>query len=466
MVKRISWISSIRIVAPLAAAILPWLLELEGLEPASRRMLSIFLLAVALWVTEAIPLFAASALVILLEAVLISDKSLLPLPPDYSAPSYAVYFHALADPILMLFLGGFFLAEGASRYKLDRNLTRVLIRPFGTSPSRILLGVLLSAGAFSMFMSNTATTATLMAVILPVTSRLSPTDPFRTALLLSIPIGANIGGLGTPIGTPPNAIVLGALNQIGFGFGFVEWMAMLIPFVILILLFAWILLVRLYPAESMEVRIDIEGEFDSSPSARLFYITFAGTVILWLTETLHGMNSSIVGFLPVVILLAFRVFDHKDLQSIPWHVLWLVAGGIALGRGMGDTGLDKWFVGLLDWSRFGPTALLGILSMGALLLGTIISHSATANLLVPIGISLAASGAVDAAPAQLGVAIAVGCSLAMALPISTPPNAIAYATGSVSTQDLIKTGGPIGLFAWLLYLLVAAPLWGWLGVGQ
>lgn len=285
-------------------------------------------------------------------------------------------------------------------------------------------------------------------------------------MLLSIPIGANIGGLGTPIGTPPNAIVLGALNQIGFGFGFVEWMAMLIPFVILILLFAWILLVRLYPAESMEVRIDIEGEFDSSPSARLFYITFAGTVILWLTETLHGMNSSIVGFLPVVILLAFRVFDHKDLQSIPWHVLWLVAGGIALGRGMGDTGLDKWFVGLLDWSRFGPTALLGILSMGALLLGTIISHSATANLLVPIGISLAASGAVDAAPAQLGVAIAVGCSLAMALPISTPPNAIAYATGSVSTQDLIKTGGPIGLFAWLLYLLVAAPLWGWLGVGQ
>lgn len=191
----------------------PFVVEFEGLSIEGHRVFALFLAAIVLWVTEAIPLHATAALIILAEILLISDKALL--DTTASAPAYSEFFATLAHPVLMLFLGGFVLADGAAKYNLDRNLAGVLLRPFGTRPRNILAGLMLIAAGFSMFMSNTATTATLMAVVIPVLARLPDGDRMRAGLALSIPVAANIGGIGTPVGTPPNAIAIGSLAEAG-----------------------------------------------------------------------------------------------------------------------------------------------------------------------------------------------------------------------------------------------------------
>ncbi len=443
---------------------LPYVVQFEGLSVAGHRIFSVFLLAIVLWVTEAIPLHATAALIILLEILLISDKALGALPAGFEAPDFSTFFAALAHPVLMLFLGGFFLADGAAKFRLDRNMARVLLRPFGDSPQRIMLGLMLITAVFSMFMSNTATTATLLAVVLPVIATLEPEDRLRTGLALSIPVAANIGGIGTPVGTPPNAIAVGSLADAGISISFVKWMVMAVPMMVVLLLIAWYVLVRLFPAQQKVLKLSIEATFDTSLPAKIFYGTFALTVGLWMTEPLHGISSYIVGFLPVVILLSTRVFSTRDLQSIQWHVLWLVAGGIALGIGVNASGLDLWLVGLVGWESIGQALLILTLAVVALLLSTFISNSAAANLLIPIGLSLALSDAVAAQPALAAFFIAVGSSLAMALPVSTPPNAIAFSTGAVTTRDMAVAGSIIGVVGLVLYVFVAPLLWDFMGV--
>jgi sodium-dependent dicarboxylate transporter 2/3/5 len=191
----------------------------------------------------------------------------------------------------------------------------------------------------------------------------------------------------------------------------------------------------------------------------ILYVTFAGTVLAWITEPIHGVPSSIVGFVPVVVLMATQVFGVDDLRRLNWHVLWLVGGGIALGNGVAATGLDAWLVGLVDWGALSTILLLTALAAVALAMSTVISNSATANLVVPIGVSLALSDAVDLDPLLAGVVIALSCSLAMALPVSTPPNAVAYASGQVRTKDLASTGLAIGVVGLVLVVFVAPPVW-------
>ncbi len=443
---------------------IPFVYEFPGLSVEGHRLFSIFLAAVILWITEAVPLHATATIIIFLEILFISDKSILGVPEGFTPPSYRVFFATLAAPVLMLFLGGFFLARGAAKYDLDRNLARVLLRPFGTSAPMILLGLVAITAVFSMFMSNTATTATMMAVVLPVMSQLPPGDRMRTGLALSIPIAANVGGMGTPIGTPPNAIAIGALSQSGMNLGFVQWMGMAVPFVIVILVVAWFLLSKIYAFGGKTIKLNIDSKFNTTRSAKIFYVTFAGTIILWLTEGFHGMSSSIVGFVPVVVLLSTRVFSAKDLQSIQWHVLWLVAGGIALGTGVGKTGLDSWLIGFIQWDQMSSIMIIAMLSFVALVLSTVISNSATANLIVPLAMTLAVSEGISINPIVAAVFVAIGSSLAMALPISTPPNAVAMSTGAVRTKDMALVGCLVGAFGLGLFLFAGQWLWTLFGV--
>ncbi len=430
-----------------------------GLSEPGHRILGVFLLAIVLWVTEAVPLHATATIIILLEIIFISDKAVLSLPGGFEPPTYQSVFANLAHPILMLLLGGFFLADGAAKFDLDRNLARVMLKPFGRSPRKIMLGLMLITAVFSMFMSNTATTATMMMVVLPVVQRLPTGDRMRVGLALCIPVAANVGGLGTPIGTPPNAIALGALIKQGINIGFLQWMMMAVPFVMVILLVAWGLLMLIFPSKETSIELKIESRFVTSRSAKVFYVTAAATIILWLTETLHGMSSSVVGFVPVAVLLSTRVFTAKDLQSVQWHVLWLVAGGIALGAGVVASGLDDWMIGLVSWERMPAGLLVAALGLVALVLSTFISNSATANLMVPIALSLAMSPGVDLNPCLAGVFVAVGASLAMAMPVSTPPNAIAVSTGMVRTKDMVVIGALVGGIGWALFALIAPWLW-------
>jgi sodium-dependent dicarboxylate transporter 2/3/5 len=431
--------------------------------PAS-RMLAIFGAAVVLWITEAIPLSATSIFVILAEILLISDEAIVGLPAGFEAPAYQSIFATLASPVLMLFLGGFVLADSAAKYGLDRNLAGVLLRPFGDSPRAILAGLMAITAVLSMFVSNTATTAAMMAVVLPVSAGLAPTDRLRTGLILSVPVAANVGGLGTPVGSPPNAIALGRLQDQGIDVDFLKWMVLAAPVALIVLVFAWFLLNRRFPASAETLDIRIGGEFDRTRPALILYVVFALTVLGWIGEPFHGVPSSIVGFGAVVVLLATQVFTVDDLRGLNWHILWLVGGGIALGNGVSGTGLDDWLVGLYDWGSLSTVLLMFALAVIAIGLSTIISNSATANLMIPIGISLALSAAVDLDPLLAGLLIAMSCSLAMALPVSTPPNAVAYASGEIDTKEMATVGLLIGAVGIVLVVFVMPPIWDRLGL--
>ena len=457
-------VKSIGLLMAVIVFFIPFIITFEGLSPAGHRMLAIFLMAIVLWVTEAIPLHATAAVIIFLNILMVSDRAMVPLPEDFEAPGFAVFFATLANPILMLFLGGFFLADGAAKYKLDRNLAKTLLKPFGQKPANIVLGLMLIVAIFSMFMSNTATTAAFMAVVLPVIARLPDGDRGRIALALCIPIAANVGGMGTPIGTPPNAIALGALNAQGIQISFVHWMALIFPFMLVLMFVTWQMLIRLFPFSSDSISIDIGSEYDRSPQAILFYVIAGVTILMWFTEPLHGVPSSIIGFVPVVVMLSARLISDKEFHSMQWSVLWLVAGGIALGTGVGRTGLDGWLIGLIAWDQMAPALIAGSLCVFALVFSTIISNSATANLIVPIAISLAVSLGEDMSRVTTVIFVAIGASLAMMLPISTPPNAIAYATGQVQTKQMAVIGALVGAIGLLIFIFVAPHVWDWFGL--
>lgn len=435
------------------------LVEVPGLDAPGQRMLAIFLLAIVLWVTEAIPLVATAVGVILLEVLLISDQALVALPGE-PLPA-ADYFAALANPVIVLFLGGFLIADGASKFGLDRNLAAILLRPFAGNARRTVFGLMAITAALSMFVSNTATTATMFAVILPILAVLPP-GRARTGLVLAVPIAANVGGIGTPVGSPPNAIALGALQSQGQGVSFLGWMLLAVPLMVVVLGFAWWLLTRRYIAADTPMALDLAADFDRSPAAVIFYVVAGSTVLLWLTEPLHGIASTTVGFLPVVALLATQVMTGDDLKVLQWPVLWLVAGGIALGIGIGATGLDAWLIGLVAWERLPLLLLILVLALVGLGLSTVISNSATANLLVPLAMTLATGLPIDTT--AIGVLIALACSLAMALPISTPPNAIAFATGDVDTKEMAITGLAIGAVGVVLLVFVLPEVWASLGL--
>ncbi|MBK1701146.1 SLC13 family permease [Thiococcus pfennigii] len=446
------------VTGPLAFALALWI-EIPDLGPAGQRMLAIFLLAILLWVTEAIPLYATAVLVILLEVLMLSDQALIGGLVD--PPSAASWFATLANPVIILFLGGFLIADGAHKFGLDRNLAAVMLRPFAGSARRSVLGLMLITAFLSMFVSNTATAATMFAVVIPILAAL-PAGAARTGVALAIPVAANVGGIGTPVGSPPNAIALGALEAQGQGLSFVGWMALAMPLMLVVLFFAWWFLTRRYVPKGLPLALTLTAEFDRSPAAVLFYLIAGATVLLWLTEPFHGIASSTVGFIPVVALLATQVMSGEDLRRLQWPVLWLVAGGIALGAGIGQSGLDAWLIGLVDWERLPLGLLLLLLVAIALGLSTIISNSATANLLVPLALSLAIGLPID--PTAVGVMVALACSLAMALPISTPPNAVAYATGEVPTRAMVLSGLAIGGFGALLLAFLMPPIWGALGL--
>ena len=438
----------------------PLLVDVPGLEDMGERMLAIFLLAIVLWVTEAIPLVATAVLVIALEILLVSNQALLPVPGD--ATKYSAFLGALANPVIILFLGGFLIADGAEKYRLDKNLAAVLIRPFTGSARTTVLGLMVITAMLSMFMSNTATTATMFAVIIPILGAL-PADRARAGLALSIPVAANVGGIGTPVGTPPNAIALGALEEAGYDVSFLDWMIMAVPLMVMILVGAWLLICVLLLPGGLKVELDMRAQWHTDRRALTFYVIAAATILAWMTESLHGVSANVVGFLAVAALLVTQVMGAKDLGRLSWPVLWLVAGGIALGDGVGATGLDAWILGLFGWDAMPAFVVIIVMGMLGLAMSNVISHSAASNLLIPLAMGLA-TGIDGLEPVTIAVVLALACSLGMSLPISTPPNAIAYATGEVTTADMAKVGVVVGVVGAALLVLLMPPLWSALGL--
>jgi sodium-dependent dicarboxylate transporter 2/3/5 len=449
----------IPLVIPLIVLLLPLsAFPFDGITIIQQRVIAIFLLAALCWVFEPIPIYATSVVIIVLELLMLSNKGIYWFRLEQGQAhfgellQYNEIMATFASPIIMLFLGGFFLAMAATKYRLDVNLARVLLRPFGSDPKYVMLGLMLITGVFSMFMSNTATTAMMLSILTPVIAVFGPKDPGRIAFALCVPVAANIGGIGTPIGTPPNAIALKYLvgdSYISFG----EWMAFGVPFVIVMMALAWFLINGLYRADQQKIELSIKGKFLKTPKAIMVYVTFAATIILWLMGSSHGMNSYTVALIPVAVFSLTGIINKEDLKKISWDVLWLVSGGIALGLALDKTGLAKLMVHSIPFDAFSPYLVLFGAAFLCLIMANFMSHTATANLLMPI---MAALGMSMTSLAPLGgeitliLVVTFAASLGMSLPISTPPNALAHATGHVQSSQMARVGIILGVVGVLL----------------
>ncbi|MFU8848417.1 MAG: SLC13 family permease [Opitutales bacterium] len=435
----------------LVGLIAPMLLPLEGLNFAGQITLGIFLMAAIFWLLEPIPIFATSVLVILLQVFFLSGQGLLGdylgQIEGYSPQSFRDFYGTLASPIIILFLGGFSLAAASVKYGLDRSLTRWLLRPFGSRSQYVCLGLMVATATLSAFMSNTATTAMMITVVIPIIAQLDKADPFRKVVALCIPFAANIGGIATPIGTPPNAIALAALREHGIEITFSTWMMAAVPLVAVMLLLAWRLLLWIFPPATERFEVKFEGSLDKSPAAIGAYLVFGLTVLLWVTEALHGISSTVVAFIPIALLPALSVLDKRDIRGFSWEVLWLVAGGISLGLSLEQTGLAAWLVDLVNWGALNGFMLFVVFGAVGFGLALFISNTVSATILVPLAVGLGLSGAagLEFNMTILILVIAVTVSFPMVLPISTPPNAIAMSTGIIQTKDMARSGMLIGL---------------------
>ena len=444
--------------------LIAWFIPLDsfgipGLTIIEQRVIALFIFAACMWISEAIPIWTTSVLVLVLMLLTTSDSMFNFMrvdDPTFGTPiGNKALMASFADPTIMLFMGGFVLAITATKYKLDAALAKVMLAPFGTRSEFVLLGFLLVTGVFSMFMSNTATAAMMLAILTPVLSSLPANGKGKIALALAIPVAANIGGIGTPIGTPPNAIAKGNLeNLLGINIGFGDWAMIMIPLALVILLIMWFVLIKLFPFSQKNIKIEIEGEFEKSPKAYIVYITFALTILLWVTDKLTGVNSNVVALIPFAVFSVCGIYTKEDLRLIDWDVLWLVAGGFALGIGLDKTGLAQHLVNAIPFNTWSPMVVILGSGLLCIVMSTFMSNSATAALLIPILAAVGSGMQQELLPyggvKTLIIGLALSASFAMALPISTPPNALAYAKGFIQQKDMALVGIIVGVISMIL----------------
>ena len=419
----------------LVAGAVTWLPEYPGLGVPGRHALFIVAFAAGLWLSEAIPAFAVALLVVALEILLLGSSG--------SDGDWQVFVAPWASPVIWLFFGGFVLAAAAVRSGLDRWLSGWVLGLTGPRPSRVLLGAMASTFVFSMFMSNTATATMMLSVLLPVIKDLDKGHPLRTALPLGIAFGANIGGMGTIIGSPPNAIAAGLLDGVD-PVGFLQWSMMALPPAVLLAALTWAFLVWRYRADAA---IDLGLlEVSAQPSLPLWQrltimLVFTVTIALWVSAPLYGLPTAVVSFLPIVALTVTRVIDSEDIRGLPWDVLLLVTGGLALGVGMEQTGLARYLVEQTPIDSLGPIALVLGLAWTCSLLSNFMSNTAATNILLPIAMAFTGGDAAYVMP------IALAASSAMCMPVSTPPNALAASRAGLRSRDFLPGGVMVALLA-------------------
>jgi sodium-dependent dicarboxylate transporter 2/3/5 len=410
-------------------------------------VLSLLVFAALLWVTETIPLYLTSILISLLIVLL----GVLPLN-DAAA--------RFADPVIILFFAGFMIARAMQKHGLDRRFAWSIASK--TTSSWIMLLLVMVATAFmSMWMSNTATTAIMipigLAIVLKAGKRMSN---FTKAMVLGIAYAANIGGMGTIIGSPPNAITVANLGSMsGTSVSFLGWMARAIPLVIVLIPIAWITLLWIYPPERKRIK-HIEHRFNPLETGQKAFLgIFALTILLWLTTELHGVSSSMVGIIGVVLLFISGLLKAQDLGKIRWDILILFGGGLVLGTAMFETGLSAYFADMLAVFLIGnPTILIiFVLAVFSIIMGAMASNTATAAIIIPVILPLASS--LGLPPETIAIVCGLAVSLDFLLPVGTPPNAIAYSTGKIKVWEMLKAGIILTILSALVLTLFATYLW-------
>ncbi len=436
----------------------------KGLSPAGVAALSSTVWIAIWWVTEAVPIPVASLLPILLFPALSLGKM-----KDVLAP--------YAEPTIYLFLGGFVVAVAIERWNLHKRIALIVINLVGTSPSRIVLGFMLSTGLISAFISNTATAMMMLPIGLAVVSQMMslqgkgkgidpatgsvPKTNFGALIMLAIAYASSIGGVGSIIGTPPNAVMVGvAAKTLNIEIGFFKYMLVGMPVFLVFTFIAWWIMLKVMPPEFKE--IPGSKEFIRKQLADLGPVTneewkvlgvFGLTAFLWiiypffLKEIIPGIDDTMVAIFGALLLFLIPsskgkgefLLGPKALNKIPWDILLLFGAGFSVANMFQTTGVANYLAGWL--TGLGSVHLFFIvLSVTTLMvfLTEITSNTAIATLFMPIMASLAT--ALHISPVGLMMVASLGSSLAFMMPVGTPPNAIAFSTGYVSMRQMIKVG--------------------------
>lgn len=432
------------------------------MSQSAQAVAAVVVLMATWWISEAIPI-AATALV---------PVVLFPLLDVTSASEVT---RAYGHHLIFLFLGGFLLAVTIQRWELHRRLALYTISLTGNSPQHILLGFMLASAGLSMWISNTATVMMMIPIATAVAGRYVVGEEdvargkagFATALMLGIAYAASIGGTATLIGTPPNAIFAGMVEQLyGIRIGFAQWMLFALPFALLFLFVAWWYLARyvyadepvLTASSDSSVQSELEGLGRMTREEKLVLFVFSGVALCWLlrglltgplADRVEDSTIAILGALLLFILPASdgrRLLDWQTALQIPWGVLILFGGGFALASGFQQTGLSVWLgERLLVFDQANAFWLIVLVGVLVKFLTEITSNTATTALLIPVMAAFAEAAGVQ--PVILMVVVAMSASLAFMLPVATPPNAIIFSTPYITIPKMVRAGVWLNLLA-------------------
>jgi len=415
--------------------------------------------AIGLWVTEAIPPFAVGIMIIGFLVFFLGQEEVVAV----SEIDVQRFVNKWSDSVIWLLLGGFFLAEGMKKTGLDRDLFDIIISKFSQTPGKLLLALMLGTAGASMLMSNTATTAMMIAAIAPLVKSIGENNNYVKAVLLGIPASASIGGMGTIIGSPPNAIAVEALNSMDIvtrEIGFFEWMIIGAPIAILLTIIFWVILMKKFPYKRSNINIkdlfqnteteelDEVAAYERRNTKRIVMSVLVLTIGLWLTDGIHPIPVAAVSGLPIIALTMTNIITADDVRQLPWDTLMLVAGGLSLGLALQETGLAKYFIEMLQHVDLSLILLIISFAIITVLASNIMSNTAAAAILIP-----AAEFWTDINPMLLTIIIGLSASCALFLPVSTPPNAIAFSTGFVQAKDFRLSGITIGIIGPIIIIL-------------
>jgi sodium-dependent dicarboxylate transporter 2/3/5 len=454
-----------------------------GLSPEGQAVLAVTLWVATWWITEAIPIPVTSLLPVVL----------LPLT---GALEGDLVVSAYGNDIIFLFIGGFTLAIAMEKWNLHQRIALSIVSAIGTSPKRIVLGFMVATAFLSMWVSNTAATMMMIPVGLAVVYQAAHTlrggehaaelPKFEKSIVFGIGYAATIGGLGTLIGTPPLAILAATTGELfGETISFGQWMMFGVPIVILLLAFTWFFLTNVsfkvrfkhLPGGAELIRREKKALGAMSHEEKAVLAVFLGVAFLWVTrsfiweDVLPGISDGIIAIIATVVLFTLptrradekRIMQWEDSKKIPWGILLLFGGGLALAAGFVETGLSGW-IGEQLRALDGANVVLIILLATALVLfmTEITSNAATATMILPVMAAFAIALGVH--PYALMVPCAMAANCAFMLPVGTPPNAILFGTGKVTIMEMVKTGFWLNIAALLLIvaavLYVLPALWG------
>lgn len=413
------------------AAILPYVF-IDS--PLFARVFSIGGICLLLWIGEAVPPFVPTLLLWALVPLFLT-----PFGPQYSAGNVLSW---AADPVMALFFGGFVLGAAAQKSGLDRRLTQMAFRYSGRSFALFLLIVISLTAFLSMWMSNIAAGALVISCLKPALDEMESGDLLRRTVLIGIALGADFGGIATPIGTGPNAIAIASLSSTQ-PVSFVGWMSFAFPLTVLTLLASFaFLFVRVgakkndwkpSPSASAEGGIVSSAENAEKAGQARFLLVISITIVLWLTEPFHKIPASVIALAASAVIFGLGILGRKDLLRLDWSTLLLIAGGITLGRLLERSEIVNAVAGQIPFGQMHPTIGIFILCLASALMSALMSNTATVVLLIPIATLLIPLP-------STAILIAISASFGVPFLISTPPNAMVFGQGGVRFGDLFWPG--------------------------